>query len=51
MGCPLRTATKTQAALPQTVLAGYADLIESYEFDTRVGNSIVAREPAGSSTA
>ena len=46
-GCPLRTATKIQAALPQTVLAGYADLIESDEFDTRVGNTIVAREPAG----
>jgi aldehyde dehydrogenase (NAD+) len=47
MGCPLRTATKIQAALPQTVLGAYADMIESYEFDSRVGNTIVAREPAG----
>jgi aldehyde dehydrogenase (NAD+) len=47
MGCPLRISTKIQAALPQTVLGAYADLIESYEFDTRVGNTIVAREPAG----
>ncbi|HLU56876.1 MAG TPA: aldehyde dehydrogenase family protein [Pseudonocardia sp.] len=47
MGCPLRTSTKIQAALPQTVVGGYADLLESYEFDTRVGNTIVAREPVG----
>lgn len=47
MGCPLRTATKIQAALPRTVVGAYADLVESYEFDTRVGNTIVAREPAG----
>ncbi|MCW0212957.1 MAG: aldehyde dehydrogenase family protein [Pseudonocardia sp.] len=47
MGCPLRIATKIQAALPQTVVGAYADLIESYEFDERVGNTIVAREPAG----
>ena len=47
MGCPLRIATKIQAALPQTVLGAYADMIESYGFDSRVGNTIVAREPAG----
>src|SRR5690606_14717289 len=29
------------------VVGGYADLLESYEFDTRVGNTIVAREPVG----
>jgi aldehyde dehydrogenase (NAD+) len=47
MGCPLRIATKIQAALPQTVVGAYADLIESYQFDERVGNTIVAREPGG----
>lgn len=47
MGCPLRISTKIQAALPQTVIGTYADMIESYEFDSRVGNTIVAREPAG----
>lgn len=47
MGCPLRIATKIQAALPQTVISTYAGMIESYEFDSRVGNTIVAREPAG----
>jgi aldehyde dehydrogenase (NAD+) len=47
MGCPLRMATRIQAALPQTVVAGYADLIERFEFDDRVGTSLVTREPAG----
>jgi aldehyde dehydrogenase (NAD+) len=47
MGCPIRTASKIQAALPQTVIGSYADLLESYEFDERVGNTIVAREAAG----
>ncbi|SHK10283.1 Acyl-CoA reductase [Pseudonocardia thermophila] len=47
MGCPLRISQKIQAALPQTVVGSYADVLESFEFDTRVGNSIVAREPVG----
>jgi aldehyde dehydrogenase (NAD+) len=47
MGCPMRTATRIQAALPQTVIAGYADLIETYQWDERVGNSLVTREPVG----
>ena len=47
MGCPTRTATRIQAALPQTVVGSYADLLEEYEFDHRVGNSLVTREPVG----
>jgi aldehyde dehydrogenase (NAD+) len=47
MGCPMRIATRIQAALPQTVLESYADLIENYDFDEHVGNSVVTREPAG----
>ncbi|MXP23404.1 aldehyde dehydrogenase family protein [Gordonia sp. HNM0687] len=47
MGCPLRIAGRIQAALPQTVVGGVADLIESYEFDSVAGTSIVAREPVG----
>jgi aldehyde dehydrogenase (NAD+) len=47
MGCPIRTASRIQAALPQTVLSSYADLLKSYEFDERLGNTIVAREAAG----
>jgi len=32
VGCPTRTATRIQAALPQTVVGSYADLLEKYEF-------------------
>jgi len=47
MGCPTRTATRIQAALPQTLVGSYADLLEEYEFDHRVGNSLVTRTPVG----
>jgi len=47
MGCPLRIASKIQAALPQTVVGGYTDLLEAYAFDEQVGNTIVALEAAG----
>ncbi|MGW0737391.1 aldehyde dehydrogenase family protein [Streptomyces sp. NPDC002851] len=47
MGCPIRTASRIQAALPLTVIGSYAELLESYEFDERVGNTIVTREAAG----
>jgi len=46
-GCPIRIATKIQTALPIAVIDGYADLIERFEADERVGNSLVTREPAG----
>ncbi|MEU0948696.1 aldehyde dehydrogenase family protein [Streptomyces canus] len=47
MGCPIRTASRIQATLPLTVINSYADLLASYDFDERVGNTIVAREAAG----
>jgi aldehyde dehydrogenase (NAD+) len=47
MGCPIRTSKRIQAALPQTVIGSYADLLGSYAFDEQIGNTIVAREPAG----
>jgi aldehyde dehydrogenase (NAD+) len=47
MGCPIRIASRIQAALPQTVLGSYADLLDSYAFDERVGSTIVTREAAG----
>jgi aldehyde dehydrogenase (NAD+) len=47
MGSPLRLASTVQAQLPITVSASYAELLGSYEFDKKVGNSLVAREPIG----
>ncbi|MEW1779506.1 aldehyde dehydrogenase family protein [Streptomyces sp. NPDC086777] len=47
MGCPIRTSKRIQVALPQTVLSSYADLLSTYDFDERVGNTVAAKEPAG----
>ena len=49
---PLRwgrpTGSPTRSSRPAaTVVAGYADLLENYEFDETVGNTLVTREPAG----
>ena len=47
VGTPMRIATRIQAKLPRTVVAGYAELIAGGIPDERVGNSLVVREPAG----
>ncbi|PNH78949.1 aldehyde dehydrogenase family protein [Arthrobacter sp. AFG20] len=47
MGSPMRISTRIQAPLPQTVITAYADLIENYEFEETVANTLVTREPAG----
>jgi aldehyde dehydrogenase (NAD+) len=48
MGAPLPIALKVQTLMPAGVLAGYAQLAESYDFDrARVGNSLIVREPVG----
>jgi aldehyde dehydrogenase (NAD+) len=48
MGAPISLALKVQTLMPAGVLASYAQLAETYEFDRgRVGNSLVVREAAG----
>jgi aldehyde dehydrogenase (NAD+) len=47
VGTPMRTATRIQAKLPQTVVAGYAEMIAHGLEEERVGNSLVVREPVG----
>ena len=47
MGAPSWIAHKIQAPLPATVVGRYADLLESFEFEQRSGNTLVVREPAG----
>ncbi len=48
MGSPLSFARKVQVALPIEVLGSYVELLGSYDFDgTRVGNSLIVRDPAG----
>jgi aldehyde dehydrogenase (NAD+) len=47
VGTPLRIATRIQAALPQTDVSTYIDLLEQDEIEEKIGNSLVVREPAG----
>ncbi|MDF5758732.1 aldehyde dehydrogenase family protein [Spongiactinospora sp. TRM90649] len=48
MGAPYAMALKVQTLMPAGVLASYAQLAETYDFDGEpVGNSRVVREPAG----
>ncbi|MFI6601627.1 aldehyde dehydrogenase family protein [Nonomuraea sp. NPDC050536] len=47
MGSPLGFALKVQTLMPQGVLASYAQLAESHQRESRVGNSLVVKEPVG----
>jgi len=47
VGMPLKLSQRIQAGLPPLVMAGYATLVRGYEFEDRVGNSLVIREPVG----
>ncbi|TDE49979.1 aldehyde dehydrogenase family protein [Nonomuraea mesophila] len=47
MGAPLGFALKVQTLMPATVLASYARLAESHPRESRVGNSLVLKEPVG----
>ncbi|MFD9667598.1 aldehyde dehydrogenase family protein [Rhodococcus sp. NPDC059968] len=47
VGTPIRIASRIQAALPLTDIAGYIDLLEQDETEERIGNSLIVREPAG----
>ena len=47
VGTPMRIATRIQARLPQTVIAGYVDLLGDGIGEERVGNSLIVREPVG----
>ncbi|MDN5854198.1 MAG: aldehyde dehydrogenase family protein [Actinomycetia bacterium] len=47
VGTPLRIATRIQAALPQTDVATYVELLGEEEHDEKVGNSLIVKEPIG----
>ncbi|HLU73598.1 MAG TPA: aldehyde dehydrogenase family protein [Nonomuraea sp.] len=47
MGSPLRFALKVQTLMPAGVLASYAQLAETHPRESRVGNSLVVKEPVG----
>ncbi|MFI7135437.1 aldehyde dehydrogenase family protein [Nonomuraea sp. NPDC050153] len=47
MGAPLGFARKVQTLMPAGVLSSYARLAESHPRESRVGNSMVVKEPVG----
>ncbi|OBH66825.1 aldehyde dehydrogenase [Mycobacterium intracellulare] len=47
MGAPLRIAQTVQTQVPLAVARGFAGVLDSFEFEERVGNSLVLREPYG----
>jgi aldehyde dehydrogenase (NAD+) len=47
MGAPLRIAQTVQTQVPLAVARGFADVLETFEFEERAGNSLIVREPYG----
>jgi aldehyde dehydrogenase (NAD+) len=47
MGAPVRIAQGVQTQVPLAVAHGFADVLDSFDFEERVGNSMVVREPYG----
>ncbi|MGV0807333.1 aldehyde dehydrogenase family protein [Mycolicibacterium setense] len=47
MGAPARIAQTVQTQVPLAVAKGFADVLETFEFEERMGNSLIVREPYG----
>ncbi|KAA0096898.1 aldehyde dehydrogenase family protein [Mycolicibacterium sp. P1-18] len=47
MGAPVRIAQGVQTQVPLAVARGFADVLDSFEFEERMGNSLVLWEPYG----
>ncbi len=47
MGAPVRLSEKVHVGLPLQILSSYVELLAWYSFESRVGNSLVVREPVG----
>jgi aldehyde dehydrogenase (NAD+) len=47
MGSPFAFALKVQTLMPAAVLSSYAQLAESYPRESRIGNSLLVKEPIG----
>lgn len=47
MGAPARIAQTVQTQVPLAVAKGFADVLETFEFEERIGNSLIVREPYG----
>ncbi|MEP7055181.1 MAG: aldehyde dehydrogenase family protein [Actinomycetota bacterium] len=47
MGCPPRIARGVQVGTPLSVIEGYLALLPEFEWEERIGNSLVVKEPIG----
>ncbi len=47
VGMPLPLATAVQAGMPAANFGYYAKLLADYQFEEKVGNSLIVREPVG----
>ncbi|BBY66759.1 aldehyde dehydrogenase family protein [Mycolicibacterium helvum] len=47
MGAPVRIAATVQTQVPLAVAKGFADALDGFAFEERIGNSLVLREPYG----
>ncbi|HSN33842.1 MAG TPA: aldehyde dehydrogenase family protein, partial [Ideonella sp.] len=47
VGMPLKMASRIQAGLPIANFANYAKLVREFQWEGKVGNSLVVREPVG----
>ncbi|UXA09749.1 aldehyde dehydrogenase family protein [Mycobacterium sp. SMC-8] len=47
MGAPIRIAQSVQTQVPLAVARAFADVLARFEFEERIGNSLVVREPYG----
>jgi len=47
VGMPLKMSARIQAGLPIANFGNYAGLLKEFQFEQRVGNSLVVREPVG----
>lgn len=47
VGMPLKLSRRIQVGLPAAILDSYVKLLGEYEFEEKIGNSLVLREPVG----
>ncbi len=47
VGMPLKLSRRIQAGLPAVVLESYIKILPDYQFEERIGNSLVVSEPVG----
>jgi len=47
VGMPLMWANMVQAGMPSGNMASYVEILSDFEFEERIGNSLVVREPVG----